>query len=123
MKGKTRIDVVDEFAFPVPVTMICKVLGVPLEDVPRFHGWIEAALDGLDLGPEASDPERAAPRQRRFTRRWPSSSSSWPTCSTSTAKQPGPGMFSAMVNDDGPEGRLSQESARQQRDAPALRRA
>ena len=58
MKGKTRIDVVDDFAFPGPVTVICKVLGVPLEDIPRFHGWIETALDGVDLGPEASDPEQ-----------------------------------------------------------------
>ena len=36
VKGKTRIDVVDEFAYPVPVTVICKILGVPLEDDPQL---------------------------------------------------------------------------------------
>ena len=68
-KGKTRIDVVDEYAYPVPVTVICKILGVPLEDEPRFHGWIEAALAGLDLGPEASDRGGAAPRSDGSQRR------------------------------------------------------
>ncbi|MEU2164139.1 hypothetical protein QRN89_00595 [Streptomyces chengbuensis] len=53
MRGKTRIDAVDDFAYPLPVTVICKVLGVPLEDEPRFHHWIETALDALDFGPEA----------------------------------------------------------------------
>ena len=31
--GKTRMDVVDDYAYPLPVSVICKVLGVPLEDV------------------------------------------------------------------------------------------
>ena len=31
-KGKTRIDVVDDYAYPVPVAVICKILGVPLKD-------------------------------------------------------------------------------------------
>ncbi|MEJ8653460.1 cytochrome P450 [Streptomyces sp. MS1.AVA.3] len=108
MKGKTRIDFVDEFAFPGPVTVICKVLGVPLESIPRFHGWIEAALDGLDFGPEANDPE-----QQRRTAAVPDQVAEFRQFLADLIdqyrKQPGPGMFSGMVNDGGPEG-LSQES-------------
>ncbi|MBT2235796.1 cytochrome P450 [Nonomuraea sp. NEAU-A123] len=109
MKGKTRIDVVDEFAFPGPVTVICKVLGVPLESIPRFHGWIETALDGLDFGPEASDPEQqrrlaavpaAVVEMRQFLA----------DLFDQYRKQPGPGMLSGMAHDNGPEGRLPQES-------------
>ncbi|MGW2027916.1 cytochrome P450 [Streptomyces decoyicus] len=108
MKGKTRIDFVDEFAFPGPVTVICKVLGVPLESIPRFHGWIEAALDGLDFGPEANTPE-----QQRRTAAVPDQVAEFRQFLADLIdqyrKQPGPGMFSGMVNDSGPEG-LSQES-------------
>src|SRR6202012_666623 len=57
LQGKARIDVVDEFAYPLPVSVICRVLGVPEEDEKRFHAWIEAAMDGIDLGPEASSEE------------------------------------------------------------------
>ncbi|GES29236.1 cytochrome P450 [Streptomyces angustmyceticus] len=108
MKGKTRVDFVDEFAFPGPVTVICKVLGVPLESIPRFHGWIEAALDGLDFGPEANDPE-----QQRRTAAVPDQVAEFRQFLAGLIdqyrKQPGPGMFSGMVNDGGPEG-LSQQS-------------
>ena len=109
MKGKTRIDVVDDFAFPGPVTVICEVLGVPLEAIPRFHDWIEAALDGLDLGPEANDPE-----QQRRAAAVPAIVAEFRQFLADLIdqyhKQHGPGMLSGMVNDDGPEGPLSQES-------------
>ena len=50
VKGKTRIDVVDDYAYPVPVAVICKILGVPLEDEPMFHGWIHDFMAGSGLG-------------------------------------------------------------------------
>ncbi|MEU8691517.1 cytochrome P450 [Streptomyces sp. NPDC048665] len=106
MKGKKRIDAVDDFAYPLPVTVICKVLGVPLEDEPRFHQWIETALDALDFGPEATSEEirsrQAGGRQavRDFGQFAAGLLDRY-------ARQPGPGMLSAMVNEDGPEGRMS----------------
>lgn len=107
MRGKTRIDVVDEFAYPLPVTLICKILGVPLEGEPRFHAWIEAALDALDFGPEAASEEiqRRLEGGRRSVKELEQFMAG---LIGQYEDQPGPGMLSAMVHDDGPEGRMSE---------------
>lgn len=34
-----RMDVVADFAYPLPITVICEMMGVPAEDLPRFFGW------------------------------------------------------------------------------------
>ncbi|WP_330342229.1 cytochrome P450 [Streptomyces sp. NBC_00557] len=106
MKGKTRIDAVDDFAYPLPVRVICKVLGVPLEDEPRFHHWIETALDALDFGPEAASEEirRRQAGARQAVREFGQFAAD---LLDRYADQPGPGMLSALVNEDGPEGRMS----------------
>jgi cytochrome P450 len=51
MHGRQQIDLVDDFAYPLPVAVICQQLGVPHEDEPRFHPWAEAIITALDPRP------------------------------------------------------------------------
>jgi cytochrome P450 len=55
--GRT-MDLVADFAYPLPVVVICEMLGVSPEDLPRFYGW---AYDFARRG-DVSDltPERIA---------------------------------------------------------------
>jgi cytochrome P450 len=46
--GKSRVDIVEDFAYPLPVTVICELLGVPREDEPRFHRWSQAIIETID---------------------------------------------------------------------------
>ncbi|MET7676353.1 cytochrome P450 [Streptomyces seoulensis] len=58
LAGETEIDLVDQFAYPFPVTVICRLLGVPREDEPRFRSWVDPLVASLD--PETrqgADPE------------------------------------------------------------------
>jgi cytochrome P450 len=45
-----EIDLVDQFSYPLPVSVICRLLGVPLEDEDKFKGWAEDAVGGIDAG-------------------------------------------------------------------------
>ncbi|MBW5482749.1 cytochrome P450 [Streptomyces bambusae] len=57
--GTGRIDIVDQFSYPFPVTMICRLLGVPREDEARFHVWADTLASSLDPDPSADPAERA----------------------------------------------------------------
>lgn len=48
LAGKNHVDIVEDFAYPLPVTAICKLLGVPREDQPRFHVWADAIVETTD---------------------------------------------------------------------------
>jgi type IV secretion system protein VirD4 len=47
-----RMDAVADFAYPLPVRIICEMLGVPAEDEQRFADWSAVLARGLD--PEAA---------------------------------------------------------------------
>ena len=45
-REKGTFDLVAEFADPLPLSVICHMLGVPPEDEPRFRGWVRAVITG-----------------------------------------------------------------------------
>lgn len=47
MKGKPQIDLLSEYALPLPVTMIREMMGVPVEDMQKLRDSLGVLTDGL----------------------------------------------------------------------------
>ncbi|WUC39723.1 cytochrome P450 [Streptomyces sp. NBC_00557] len=100
---KERLDVVDDFAFPFPVSVTCHVLGVPREDEPRFHLWVNDIMNSIDYDP-ATDPKQKLDKgvQARKDLR-----QRLGELVEQCHRRPGDGLLSRMANDDGPDGRMT----------------
>ena len=106
--GKSRMDVVDDFSYPIPVAAICAILGVPIEDEPRFHTWIFDFMRGSDLGPEALTEEG-----RELAAKGTASTVELHGYLSELvgkfAKEPGDNLLSKVLHDNGPDGPMSVE--------------
>ncbi len=58
MRGRNEIDLVADFAYPLPVNVICELLGVPAADHVRFHKWSSSLVGALEPEWLASEEER-----------------------------------------------------------------
>ncbi|HEY6423142.1 MAG TPA: cytochrome P450 [Pseudonocardiaceae bacterium] len=49
----TRVDLIDSFAYPLPLTVICELLGVPTQRRDEFGGWSTIVVTGVLAGRDA----------------------------------------------------------------------
>ncbi len=105
-RGGTRMDVVEDFSYPIPVSVIFRVMGAPIEDEPKFHGWVTDFLQGADLGPEA-DTEAGRAAAAKAVASAGELDAYVRDLVARLAREPGPGLLSAVLHDDGPDGPVS----------------
>ncbi|MGB8935231.1 MAG: hypothetical protein WCC17_09010 [Candidatus Nitrosopolaris sp.] len=43
-RNRSQLDIIDDFAHPLPVRVISKMLGVPIQDKARFEVWVSALV-------------------------------------------------------------------------------
>jgi hypothetical protein len=102
-KHQHQLDLVPDFAYPLPVTIICRLLGVPPEDEPRFRVWSSALVRTLDPKESLSAAEVQQAIQSRtqmdeYMKR----------LSATRRAHPQDDVFSGLVVGDDPDGRLSE---------------
>jgi cytochrome P450 len=99
-----QIDIVDSFSYPLPVTVICHLLGVPREDEPRFHAWADALVNAAGAAIQANAEEllRTGAQAMAQLQHYLAE------LIEAHRQQPGDDMLSGMATDDGPEGRMTQ---------------
>ncbi len=99
LQGQRLIDFVESFSYPLPVTVIGRILGVPREDEPRFHVWAEAIVAN------AAGQTDAQRRQREQA--WSDLNQYMAGLVERHRELPGDDLLSRMATDTGPEGRMA----------------
>lgn len=82
------------------------LLCVPLEDEARLHAWIADGMAGLDLGPEAATKEGQL-RSEKGRAAQAAFKQYMAELVEGFVREPGEGMISKMLHDDGPDGPMS----------------
>jgi len=102
LAGRNEADLVDEVAYPFPVTVICELLGVPREDQPRFRAWADGVIAAID--PTTGD---FPTRQRRRDEVNAELGAYIGELADADRDRAGTDMLSELVTENGPEGRLA----------------
>jgi len=67
VEDESSMDLMEQFAYPLPVIVICEMLGVPVKDHERFKGWgldIARGLDAILLPVDSEVAQRSMVSRR-----------------------------------------------------------
>ncbi|MCB8943054.1 MAG: cytochrome P450 [Ardenticatenaceae bacterium] len=67
VQDKGEMDLIADLAYPLPVTVISEMLGIPREDQDRFQEWSNALARSLDLTDDSAVYDRASEAAAVFT--------------------------------------------------------
>lgn len=102
-QGQQQIDIVENFSYPFPVTVICELLGVPRQDEPLFHEWADAIVNAINIADQNGDKavlEKSTQARKNLARYMAQ-------LLEGHMRDPGNDMLSGMATDDGHEGRMT----------------
>ena len=103
-KHERQLDLIQDFAYPLPVTIICRLLGVPPEDEPRFQVWSAALVRTLDPTESLSEAEvKQAIQSRTDIQEYMNQ------LSATRRAHPQDDLLSGLVAGNDPDGRLPEQ--------------
>ncbi|SEF15106.1 cytochrome P450 [Streptomyces sp. Ag109_O5-10] len=97
-----EFDLVDQVAYPFPVTVICRLLGVPREDEPRFRAWVDPIVAGLDPDSRTADESAKTAQEARLQLGMYLNG-----LAEQRTKEPRDDMLSDLVHSHGPDGAMT----------------
>ncbi|MFE9258136.1 cytochrome P450 [Streptomyces sp. NPDC006879] len=103
IEDPSNFDLVERVAYPFPVTVICRLLGVPREDEARFHVWADTLTGSLDPDPEVD----AEARHKVLQDARMQLGMYMAGLIEQRRKNPGEGMLSELASGHGPDGSLT----------------
>ena len=99
LRGQRQIDLVESFNYPLPVTVICRLLGVPQEDEPQFHVWASTIVEST--GGQTDEQRRQLEQATNELNQYMAG------LVERRRKQPRDDMLSGLATDTDPEGRMT----------------
>lgn len=100
--GPGQFDVVADLAYPLPVAVICELLGVPPEDEPIFHEFAGKLTRGLDPEDSLTEQERVDIAAARTEFR-----AYLAPLIHDRQLHPGDDLLSGLLSNDDPAGRMN----------------
>jgi cytochrome P450 len=97
--ARGQMDLIDEYAFPLPIIVICEMLGIPSEDRARFRTWSNAFLSPTLTAEEWQRTERLMVEFTEYLR----------GCFEARRQQPRDDLITALIQAEAEGDQLSEE--------------